>query len=200
MSPTLTTLATTTLIAVIFGIQNPATALVKPPISANEIVNSNQKISKYLDAIAQNTYRGPDRDFAIDMPGRITNNTNEQLTSVSSSTNTAYTIMHRDSPAATQLTPLQIRQVLQISMQEAFGGTGVVVRTTSYEIEGYPGLEILIRHSDGMLGQYRAFAVNQRLYFMGAVTPNKFTREAFNFFNSFRIYPERIRYSNSEVY
>jgi hypothetical protein len=199
MSPTFKTLAIAAT-TMFFGIQNPATALVQPTISANKTdvtINSTRQISKQPNVIAQNyNYWGPDRDFIIQMPGEVTNNTNDQLTSVSYLTNTAYTITHKDSPAAARLTPSQIREILRSSMLDTIGRTGLVIRTDNYQIEGYPGLELVIRHRDGTLGQYRAFAVNQRLYFMGAVTP-RFTRESVDFFHSFRVYPERIRYSGN---
>ncbi|UKO97883.1 hypothetical protein [Nostoc sp. UHCC 0870] len=204
MSPknTLTAIAIT-LTTMSVGIHNPATALVKPPISVNETVTinlSNQR-PKQPNVITQNdTYRGPDRDYTIKMPGTVTNNTNDQLTSVSSITNTVYTILSKYSEAATQLTPSQTRQVLHSSMLETIGRTGLVIRTNNYQIEGYPGLELTMQHADGTLGKYRAFAVNQRLYFMGAITTNKFTRESIDFFDSFRVYPEQIRYSNPGVY
>ncbi|MBD2361785.1 hypothetical protein H6G36_11430 [Anabaena minutissima FACHB-250] len=202
MSPTLKTLAITA-ITLFLGMQNSATALVKPSISVNDAVTTNpsNQIPKQPNVIAQNyTYWGPERDFTIKMPGRIKSNTNDQLTSVSSNTNTAYTILHRDSAAVAQLTPSQVRQVLRSSMLETIGLTGLVIRTTNYQIEGYPGLELIIQHADGTLGKYRAFAVNQRLYFIGAITSNQFSRESTNFFDSFRVYPERIRYSNAGVY
>lgn len=203
MSPTFKTLAIAAT-TMFFGIQNPATALVQPAISTNKTdvtINSSRQIPTQPNVIAQNyTYWGPNRDFIIQMPGEVTNNTNNQLTSVSYRTNTAYTIMHRDLSAATRLTPSQIREVLRSSMLETIGSTGLVIRTTNYQIEGYPGLELVIRHADRTLGQYRAFAVNQRLYFMGAVTPHRFSRESVDFFHSFRVYPERIRYSNYGAY
>jgi hypothetical protein len=42
--------------------------------------------------------------------------------------------------------------------------------------------------------------VTQRLYFMGAITQDELTTEAVNFLDSFRVYPEQIRYSNLGVY
>lgn len=61
--------------------------------------------------------------------------------------------------------------------------SGKVIRTTNLVINGYPGLELLIDHSDESLGQYRAFVVNQRLYFMGAMTSDELTTESVNSFN-----------------
>ncbi|MHC5733731.1 hypothetical protein [Nostoc sp.] len=73
--------------------------------------------------------------------------------------------------------------------------SGKVIRTTHLVIDGHPGLELVTEHSDESLGQYRAFVVNQCLYFMEAMTSDELTTESVNFFNSFRVYPEQIRYS-----
>ena len=134
------------------------------------------------------------------MPGTVTQNADEQLISASAVTRTAYIVKHKDFPQASRIPIPQLRQVLQSAMQETIGITGKVIRTTNLVIDGHPGLELLMEHSDGSLGQYRLFAVNQRLYFMGAITADKLTTEAVNFFDSFRVYPEQIRYSNLETY
>ncbi|MEH2159238.1 hypothetical protein [Nostoc sp.] len=74
--------------------------------------------------------------------------------------------------------------------------SGKVIITTHFVIDGHPGLELVIEHSDESLGQYRAFVVNQRLYFMEAMTSDELTTESVHFFDSFRVYPERICYSS----
>ncbi|WP_225894381.1 hypothetical protein [Atlanticothrix silvestris] len=145
-------------------------------------------------------YWGAQRDCQIMMPGVVTENMLDRLTSFSATTQTAYTIIQRDFPEASRIPIPQLRQVLQSAMRETIGHTGKVIRTTNLVIDGHPGLELLMQHSDGSLGQYRAFVVNQRLYFMGSLTKDELTTEAVNFFDSFRVYPERIRYSNSSIY
>ncbi len=190
-----------TFVAMTFGMQNPAVALVNKPMSSDNLVSihTNSRTPKQPILVAENdTYWGPQRDFKIFMPGKITENTLEQLTSVSA-TRTVYTVVHKDFPEASRIPIPQLRQVLQSAMRETIGLTGKVVRTTNLVIGGQPGLELMMQHSDGSLGQYRAFTVNQRLYFMGAVTDDELTTEAVNFFDSFRVYPERIRYSSLGV-
>ncbi|MGB3636644.1 MAG: hypothetical protein WBA39_03495 [Rivularia sp. (in: cyanobacteria)] len=71
--------------------------------------------------------------------------------------------------------------------------TAKIVRSTNLEIDGYPGLELLIQHSDGTTGQYQGFIVKGRMYVIGSVTQGELTTEAVNFFDSFRVYLERVR-------
>jgi hypothetical protein len=59
-------------------------------------------------------------------------------------------------------------------------------------IEGYPGIELLVQHSDGSLGQYQGYVVKRRLYLIGARAKDELTTEATNFFDSFRVYPSKI--------
>ncbi|BAY34059.1 hypothetical protein NIES2107_59640 [Nostoc carneum NIES-2107] len=171
-------------VAIPVGIQNSAAAL-----------DSNQKSSENLMLLNKNQialndiYIGPNRDFEIMMPGIITENNFYKLISVSPN-KTVYTMMNTDFPEASRIPIPQIRQILQSAMRETIGLTGKVIRSTNLEIDNYPGLELLMQHSDGSLGQYRAFVVNQRLYFMGALTPDELTTESVNFFDSFRVYPE----------
>jgi hypothetical protein len=183
--------------AITVGMQNPVAAVVNNQASQANLVlvTTKQLTTKQPVLVAINdTYWGPQGDFKISMPGEVTENTSEQLTSVST-TQTVYTVIHRDFPEASGIPIPQIRQVLQSAMRETIGGTGKVIRSTNLVIDGYPGLELLMQHSDGSLGQYRAFVVNQRLYFMGALTPDELTTEAVNFFDSFQVYPEQISYS-----
>ena len=128
------------------------------------------------------------------MPGSIQDNELRKLTSWSDTTQTAYVIMHRDLPVeAPYLSAEQIREVLQNSMREEMNSTGKIVRSNNLEIDKYPGLELLVQHTDGTMGQYRGFIVKGRMYFMAAVTRGELTTEAVNFFDSFGVYPERVR-------
>ncbi|WGV25456.1 hypothetical protein [Halotia branconii] len=182
---------------------DPALALVNQPTSANKVVSVNTSIRtpKQPLLVAQNyIYWGPQRDCQILMPGVVTENILNRLTSFSATTQTAYTIIQRDFPKASRIPIPQLRQVLQSAMRETIGHTGKIIRTTNLVIDGHPGLELLMQHSDGSLGQYRAFVVNQRFYFMGSLTKDELTTEAVNFFDSFRVYPEQIRYSNLSNY
>lgn len=188
-----------------FGMQNSAAGLDNQSIlsSGLESIDTNSRISKQSHVIALNGtyYWSPQRDCKIFMPGILTgDSTEEELTSVSATTRTAYTIIYRDFPIASRIPIPQVRQVLQSAMRETVALTGKVIKTTNLVIDGHPGLELLMEHSDGSLGQYRAFVVNQRLYFMGAMTRDELTTESVNFFDSFRVYPERIRYSSFGVY
>ena len=67
------------------------------------------------------------------------------------------------------------------------------MRSTNLEIDEYPGLELLVQHTNGTTGQYRGFIVKGRMYMMAAVTEGELTTEAVNFFDSFGVYPERVR-------
>jgi hypothetical protein len=157
--------------------------------------NDNQLTTKQPTLIALNdTYWGPNRDFSIQMPGSIQDNQLRKLTSWSDTTQTAYVIIHKDLPVeAPYLSAGQIREVLQTSMREEMTSTGQIVKSTNLEIDEYPGLELLVQHTDGTTGQYRGFIVKGRMYFMAAVTQGELTTEAVNFFDSFGVYPERVR-------
>ncbi|MHC5614696.1 MAG: hypothetical protein ACYTXA_27870 [Nostoc sp.] len=182
-----------------FGTQNPAIALGEQPAPLSNMVSidTNSLLPKQSNLVAD-IYWSPQGDCKILMPGTVIESTDEQLTSLSASKEIVYTIIHRDFPEASGMPIVQIRQVLESAMRESIGRTGKVIRTTNLVIDGHPGLELLMEHSDESLGQYRAFVVNQRLYFMGAITQDELTTESVNFFDSFRVYPERIRYSTSE--
>ncbi|MDB9304406.1 MULTISPECIES: hypothetical protein [Cyanophyceae] len=195
------TIAATSFVLVL-GTQNPAVALVNPSISAIELVSSTTKVQtpKQPILIAENdTYWGPNRDFKILMPGKIVTNTDDQLISVSA-TESVYMVIHRNFPQASRIPIPQLRQVLQSAMRESIGLDGKIIQTTNLVINQHPGLELVMQHSDGTLGQYRIFVVNQRVYFMGTVTTDELTTESVNFFDSFRVYPENITYSNWDVY
>lgn len=201
MPSTLKNIAVTSCTLLTLGAHNPAIALVDQAVFSGKLVSihTNTSTPKQSNLVADNsTYWSPQGDRKIFMPGIVTESTDEQLTSVSATTQTVYTIIHKNFPEASRIPILQVRQVLQSAMRETIGRTGKVIRTTNLIIDGHPGLELLMEHSDESLGQYRAFVVNQRLYFMGAITRDELTTESVNFFDSFRVYPERIRYSTSE--
>jgi hypothetical protein len=156
--------------------------------------NNNQPAIKEPTLIAlNNTYWGPNQDFEVQMPGSVQENELRTLTSWSDTTQTAYVIVHKDMPVeASYLSVEKLEQVLQTSMRE-MTSTGKIVRSTNLEIDKYPGLEVLVQHADGTTGQYQGFIVKGRMYIMGAVTKGELTTEAVNFFDSFRVYPERVR-------
>jgi hypothetical protein len=190
-------------LVMVVGMPNPASASVHQLILSSETVSINSNIfpSKNPNLVADSTiYWGAKQDFKISMPGVITQNTSDQLTSTSDYYQAVYTIINQDFPEASRIPIPQIRQVLKSSMRETIGSTGKIVRTTDLVIDKYPGLELIIQHPDGSTGQYRSFVVNQRLYFMGARTQGELTTEAVNFFDSFRVYPQKINYSNRRVY
>lgn len=192
-------IAVTSCTLLTLGMHNSAIALVDQAVFSSGLVfiNTKKLTSKQSNLVADNsTYWSSQENCKILMPGIVTENTEEQLTSVSDNTKTVYTIIHKSFPEASRIPIPQVRQVLQSAMRETIGRTGKVIRTTNLVIDGHPGLELLMEHSDQTLGQYRAFVVNQQLYFMGAITPDELTTESVNFFDSFRVYPERIRYSS----
>ncbi|MEB3218991.1 MAG: hypothetical protein VKN72_22525 [Nostocales cyanobacterium 94392] len=140
------------------------------------------------------TFWGPNEDFTIQMPGSIQENGLRELMSWSDITQTAYLIAHTDLPVEVPyLSAAQINEILQTSMRGQISSTGKIVRSTNLEIGGYPGLELLVQHSDGKKGQYQGFIVKGRMYVLGAVTQEELTTEAVNFFDSFSVNPELVR-------
>ncbi|MBP5976965.1 hypothetical protein HW132_30645 [Brasilonema sp. CT11] len=186
-----------TMIAVTLGTQNPSVALINKPVSHHNVVFI---APKQPDLIANDvTYSTAQGDTQIWMPGRITEKKPEQLFSESPTTQTVYFILYVDLPKETEyLSTLGLRKIMQDEFRKKFSGkqelSGKVVRSTDLVIEGYPGTEFLVQHSNGALGQYQSFIVKRRMYFLGAVAPGELTTEAANFFASFRVYPEQIRY------
>lgn len=186
--------------ALILGTQNPATALVNNQASQINLlsISTNQLTSKQPNLVAINDiiYWGPQRDFEIKMPGQVVTNEYDKLTSLSAATQTAYIIAHKDMPAEVDyLSTQQIRQMLQSLMRENIASEGKVVKSSNLVIDKYPGLELVVQNSDGSLGQYQAFMVKGRIYFLGAITSDELTTETVNFFDSFGVYPDRIRSS-----
>ncbi|MBD2626579.1 hypothetical protein [Trichormus variabilis] len=178
--------------------QNPAVALVTQEISQNYQTNSAFLSIKQPIQIAKNDeYWGPQRDFQIWMPGEVIENNKNQLMTTNTTNQTVYIIIHQDLPWDTyDFNSQQIRQILQTAMRENLDTKGKVVKSTNMVIEGYPGIELLIQHSDGTQGQYQGYIVRRRLYLLGARTSDELTTEAANFFDSFRVYPSRIVNSN----
>jgi hypothetical protein len=177
-----------------------AISLSKTEVNQSEstplvLANNSQATTKQPTVIALNdTYWGPNRDFEIQMPGSIIDNQARKLMSWSDTSQTAYIIIHRDMPVeAAYLSAEQIREVLETSIRGEMASTGKIVRSTNLEIDEYPGLELLVQNTDGTTGQYRGFIVKGRMYFMAAVTEGELTTEAVNFFDSFAVYPERVR-------
>jgi hypothetical protein len=174
-----------------------------PKAEAKNLSNTQLNQAKSTFSVSANnttrialndTYWGPNRDFKIQMPGSVQENELRKLMSWSDTTQTLYMIIHRDMPVdVSYLSVEEVEQVLQTSMREEMASTGKIVRSTNLEIDGYPGLELLVQHTDGTTGQYRGFIVKGRMYFMGAATQGELTTEAVNFFDSFGVYPERVR-------
>jgi hypothetical protein len=183
----------------LLAIQNPAMALISGTIKENFHRNSGlnptpEFTKKQPIQIAEDDYYwGPQRDFQIWMPGEVVKNDPEQLMTMNTTTQTVYMISHKDIPLDIDpLTSKQIREVLQTVLREDINMKGEVVKSTNMVIEGYPGIELLIQHSDGSRGQYQGYVVKRRLYLIGARTLDELTTEATNFFDSFRVYPSRI--------
>jgi len=149
--------------------------LLKPPI----------KIAR------DDTYWGPQRDFEIQMPGEVVVNTKNTLTTTNATTGTLYIIVHLDLPVDGDLLSSKgIRQILQAAFRQNLEGK--VIKTANIEIQGYPGIEFLVEHSNGTRGQYYGYVVKERVYMLGAISFGELTTEATNFFDSFKIYPSRI--------
>ncbi|MFM6753586.1 MAG: hypothetical protein ACKPJ4_04760 [Dolichospermum sp.] len=180
-------------------IQNSAIALVNQEISANYqqnlplVTNKNLTTKKTIQIAENDEYWGLQRDFKIWMPGEVAENTKNSLLTVNTLTETVYMIFHGDLPTDTDyLDSEQIREVLQIAMRKNLDIKGKVIKSTDMVIQDYPGIELLVQHSDGSQGQYQGYVVRRRLYLIGARTKGELTTEASNFFDSFRVYPSRI--------
>lgn len=192
-------LTTLVLVTSVFLRKAEAISLSKTEVNQSESTSlvsaNNQQTTRQPSLIALNdTYWGPNRDFEIQMPGSIIDNQASKLMSWSDTSQTAYIILHRDMPVeAAYLSAEQIREVLETSIRGEMTSTGKIVRSTNLEIDEYPGLELLVQHTDGTTGQYRGFIVKGRIYFMAAVTEGELTTEAVNFFDSFGVYPEPVR-------
>jgi hypothetical protein len=180
-------------------IQNPAIALVNPGKLGNSSINLGLNITKQftkkqpIQIATDDEYWGPQGDFKILMPGEVAENTKNSLLTVNTLTQTVYMIFHGDIPTDTDyLDSEQIREVLQTSLRKNLDIKGKVIKSTDMVIQGYPGIELLVEHSDGTKGQYQAYIVRRRLYLIGARAKDELTTEAANFFESFRVYPSKI--------
>ncbi|MFN7661767.1 MAG: hypothetical protein ACK5P3_27265 [Dolichospermum sp.] len=179
--------------------QNSAIALVNQEISANYqqnlplVTNKNLTIKKTIQIAENDQYWGPQGDFKIWMPGEVAENTKNSLLTVNTLTETVYMIFHGDIPTDTYyLDSEQIREVLQTSLRKNLDIGGKVIKSTNMVIQGYPGIELLVQHSDGSQGQYQGYVVRRRLSLIGARAKDELTPAASNFVESFRIYPNRI--------
>jgi hypothetical protein len=142
--------------------QNPVMALVNKEILQNfqntsELFTNQQlKTKQPIQIVANDQYWGSQRDFEIWMPGDEIENTKGQLITTNTDTQTVYMIFHQDLPPDTYyLNAEDIRQILQTAMRRNLDTKGKVVKSTNMVIEGYPGIELLIQHSDGSQGQYQ---------------------------------------------
>ncbi|MDJ0618711.1 MAG: hypothetical protein QNJ63_18545 [Calothrix sp. MO_192.B10] len=155
---------------------------------------TNQQLNKdNLFANNRDYWWGPKRDFRIWMPGYITLNKHDKLMSKGSN-NTAYIIMHRDIDGMARIPKPWIPRFLNRTMRKTIANHGKVIRSRNLAMGSHPGLELMIQHYDGTLGQYQAFVVKRRVYVIGARTKNELTSESVNFFNSFQVYPQRVYY------
>ena len=179
-------------------VQNPVIALENQEKYGNYETKLGLNITQELQRkqpiqIAGDIYWGPQEDFEIWMPGEVVENHNDQLMTMNTTTKTVYMIFHKDIPLDIYfLNSEDIREVLQTVLRQNVDMEGKVIKSTNMVIEGYPGIELLIQHSDGSQGQYQGYVVRRRLYLLGARTTDELTTEATNFFDSFRVYPTRI--------
>jgi len=183
----------------LLSIQNPAIASVNQGKLGNSSINLGLNITKEFTKkqpiqIAENDeFWGPQGDFKILMPGDKVENNKELRVTENKATETVYMIFHGDLPTDVDyLNSEGIREVLQTSLRKNLDIKGKVVKSTNIVIEGYPGIELLVQHSDGSLGQYQGYVVKRRLYLIGARAKDELTTEATNFFDSFRVYPSKI--------
>ena len=183
----------------LLSIQNPAIASVNQGKLGNSSINLGLNITKEFTKkqpiqIAENDeFWRPQGDFEILMPGDKVENNKELRVTENKATETVYMIFHGDLPTDVDyLNSEGIREVLRTSLRKNLDIKGKVVRSTNIVIEGYPGIELLVQHSDGSLGQYQGYVVKRRLYLIGARAKDELTTEATNFFDSFRVYPSKI--------
>ncbi len=176
--------------------QKPAMALINQETSpANSALMSRKQFTtkQPIQIAIDDKYWGPQRDFEITMPGEELENNDGKLMTMNVRTQTVYMIFYRDIPLDIySLNSEDIREVLQTALRETIDTKGKVIKSTNMVIQGYPGIELLIQHSDGTQGQYQGYVVRRRLYLLGARSSDELTTEAANFFDSFRVYPTRI--------
>ncbi|MDJ0800721.1 MAG: hypothetical protein QNJ51_28590 [Calothrix sp. MO_167.B12] len=187
---------TTILGITLLGTQYQAAAIVyrqnnPDKLETVRIDYTKQQLNK--DNLLANVWWGPKRDFRIWMPGAIILNKHDKLMSKGTN-NTAYMIMHRDIHGMGRIPKPWIPRFLNRTMRETIANDGKVIRSRNLAIGSHPGLELMIQHYDGTLGQYQAFVVKRRVYVIGARTKNELTSESVNFFNSFQVYPQRVYY------
>jgi hypothetical protein len=152
----------------LLSIQNPAIALVNQGKLENSSINLGLNITKEftrkqpIQIATDDEYWGSQGDFNILMPGDVVENNKELLVTANTATETVYMIFHGDLPTDTDyLSSEGIREVLQISLRKNLDIKGKVVKSTNMVIEGYPGIELLVQHSDGSLGQYQGYVVKR---------------------------------------
>jgi hypothetical protein len=185
----------------LLAIRNPAMALVNQGESvifdSTLGLNATPKFTEKQPieiAINDRYWRPePQKDFEIWMPGEVVENDNDKLMTLNTTSQTVYMIFHKDIPLDIySLSSKDIREVLQTALRQNIDTRGKVVESANIVIEGYPGIELLIKHSDGSQGQYQGYVVRRRLYLLGARATDELSIEAANFFDSFRVYPTRI--------
>jgi len=159
-------------------------------INNSELITPSSSIVVPLIA-RHDEYWGPQRDFEIQMRGKVVKNTEDTLQTMDATTGTTYMIIHKDLPVDIDFFNAEgIRHIFHTSFRGAIEGK--VIKTTDITIQEYPGIELLMEHSNSTRGQYNAYIVKRRIYVLGAVTSTELTTESTRFFNSFRIYPSRI--------
>lgn len=66
---------------------------------------------------------------------------------------------------------------------------GQLVNQQTISLNNYSGREFRIQHTEGVVGRYRVYLVNQRVYLLGVITSkeNYLQKSIQGFFNSFRL-------------
>lgn len=147
-----------------------------------------------LNLLAFNdVYKGSEGDFEIWMPEAIISRKYGELSSRSATTSTVYFLFHNDVPDGADIFSNKgMRLVMEAALRQNFEAGDRVVKSTDMVVDSYPGLDFLVQHADGSKGQYQTYLVKRRLYILAARTPNELTTETTSFFESFRVYPDRL--------
>jgi hypothetical protein len=178
-------------------IQRPAIAQIPHSSTWNTLEENRTKPipQNLLSVNADDLYTSPQGDYTIQMPGRITENNFNGLTSISRDTQTRYGILFVDLPVeVTLLSSQQTQQMLEEAASYAANRHGELVSMTSLTSSNYPGIEMIVEFPQGHLGKFQFISVGRRMYMLQATTFNEFTSESDAFFASFELYPDRISY------
>jgi hypothetical protein len=137
-----------------------------------------------------NVFSSPAGDVSIYIPGEVTANQVDELSSVSNATSTVYSILFRETPPEfSSYSPAQIQEVLTARLLGFFQEESArVLDSNTLSIAGYPGIEAIVENRDGSTARFQTFVIGQNMYVLAAITTSSLTSEVDQFFSSFTYY------------